>query len=1226
MRRAARVGAFLALALTGCPDGGVKATAAYISFTPATLPNGAAGVAYAQVLTPSGGQPPYAWTLASGTLPAGISFSAVTGTVSGTPQAGGTSGTFTVRLTDAQPVRGSFERTYTLTIPALPGLGFTPTTLPDGAVAAAYAQTFTPSGGLAPYTWALTAGTPPPGLGFNAGTVSGTPTSGGSSGTFTIRLTDAQIPAAFVDRDYTVSIPPIPAPAIAPASLPDGAVAVAYSQTLTPSGGLAPYTWALQAGSLPPGLAFNAGTISGTPTSGGSSGTFTIRLTDAQIPAVFAERQYTISIPPLPPPAMAPASLPDGALAVAYSQSLTPSGGLAPYTWAVVAGALPSGVSFNAGTFSGTPAASGLSTFTLRLTDAQIPAVFTDQIYTINVLPPPPLVYGPATLPDGAVGIPYGKTFAPSGGLPPYMWSLLSGTPPAGLTFNATDGRIAGTPTTPGSSGFTIRLTDSQGTPEIVDRAYTIQITQFPAVVITCSSQYTAVQNWPFSKSLSVSGGVAPYVWSLAGGSLPAGLSLSPAGVISGTPSTLGGPVVLQVQAVDSQLPAVQSTKTISITVTAAVTRFAYVLNMQSATISIYAVDATTGALRHQGFHGPMDQCSDLKLSADGRFLYVSSTGNSRVISFAVDQASGQLTQVDLSTVGSGPAAILPHPTANLLFTPDFTSNVVSAVPLDPATGDLGTATSTAVPGGPRNILLSPSGTRLYVLCGQASELRTYGINLATGALTLEATIGTASGPITLALSSGGEHLYVANQGGVGPRELRTYSVTAGTEVPVFQGTTDAGSQAFAIRPHPNGSIVYVADTPGDIIRVFSRNPATGLLTQTGSVATGDGPIDLVVDPSGSALWTTNYVSNDVSIFSLDGAGALTSRGTVQARLDPIKMALLPGPPASFHPRMAYVSDEAANVVRSYAIDDATGQLTGVGSAPTGPNPRVPAIHPRGTFLYTPDFNALTISGFSIAPGTGALTSIGNQPSATSTYDLEIDPSGRYAYSVGLGDNQVRSYSLNPATGAFSITGSTAGGNNLHRALVDPTGQFLYVNRFSNTSIRSFRIDYFTGVPTVGGLASAGTGPFGGAAHPSGRFIYVSNKTSQDVTVHGIAVDIGDLTSPLQTIAAPPLPGPVAVDPKGRFLYVTNETGSSVTGFTISSTTGLLTSIGVAACGAGPVGLDVDPSGRFLYVACTTSATIDLFSIHPTTGALTPVDSVAGGTSPAWVKILGSLD
>src|SRR5690606_14434498 len=126
-------------------------------------------------------------------------------------------------------------------------------------------------------------GTLPPGLSLDsAGGMTGIPTTAGSYD-FTITATDASgesangggiVPMATAmaagDHNYTLVVHPATI-TLAPATLPAGSVGTAYEQTLSASGGTAPYSFAVTAGALPAGLALDAGgMLAGTPTAAGS--------------------------------------------------------------------------------------------------------------------------------------------------------------------------------------------------------------------------------------------------------------------------------------------------------------------------------------------------------------------------------------------------------------------------------------------------------------------------------------------------------------------------------------------------------------------------------------------------------------------------------------------------------------------------------------------------------------------------------------------------------------------------------------------------------------------------------------------------------------------------------------------------------------------------------------------------------------------------------------------
>ena len=161
---------------------------------------------------------------------------------------------------------------------------------------------------------------------------------------------------------FNVNCPTI---TLSPATLPNGATGVAYSQAIGASGGQAPYTFTITLGSLPAGLSLDpGGLLSGTPTGDGQSD-FTVRATDAT--GCFGELAYSLVI--CGTVGVQPAMLPDAQQGVSYSRSLTATGGVAPYTFEITAGALPAGLSLSpAGLVSGTPTATGVFNFTVTAT------------------------------------------------------------------------------------------------------------------------------------------------------------------------------------------------------------------------------------------------------------------------------------------------------------------------------------------------------------------------------------------------------------------------------------------------------------------------------------------------------------------------------------------------------------------------------------------------------------------------------------------------------------------------------------------------------------------------------------------------------------------------------------------------------------------------------------------------------------------------------------------
>jgi Putative Ig domain len=322
-------------------------------------------------------------------------------------------------------------------------------------------------------------------------------------------------------------------PSITTTTITPGVVGTAYSFTVSGTGGQTPYTWS--ATGLPPGspafsINSSTGVITGTPTTAGS---FTTTITLRDLTNRSAQKSFTFTI--YTPLSVTTQSLPSGTVDVDYpNTNLTATGGATPYTWKLISGTLPDGLSLSGGgRIDGKPknSATGTFNFTVQVADNGVQTASKALSITIS----PPLAIDTASpLPSGAIGIPYSQSLAASGGLPPYTWSLSSGTLPAGLTLSAA-GVISGTPTGAGVSNFVIQVADTVSKP--VTKGFSLTI--IPPLSITTSSPLpNGTVGTAYSQSLTATGGAPPYLWSVTGA--PSWLTLSAAGVISGTPTTAG--------------------------------------------------------------------------------------------------------------------------------------------------------------------------------------------------------------------------------------------------------------------------------------------------------------------------------------------------------------------------------------------------------------------------------------------------------------------------------------------------------------------------------------------------------------------------------------------------------------------------------------------------------------------------------------------------------------
>ena len=551
--------ALTALFLTACSDSNnvtgppEPVPPGPLAIETSTLPSGSLRIFYDVTLSASGGAPPYSWSLSSGSLPNGLNLNS-SGRISGTPATIQTvSPTFRLR-DSAVPTAATVTKQLPMSITAVPQPTIiTPSPLPNGIVGLPYpSTTLTAVGGTPPYTWSeIVAPLLPAGLTFNAATatISGIPSATETNVTHTFSVTDSFSPTPqTVSKGLvlTVSAAPLPLAITTGSPLPSGTVTHGYGPVqLAATGGTPPLTWDLAPGSpaLPNGLQLSAGgVLSGTPsTAVNVSPVFRVR-DAATSPQQTATKQLAISIVLPGPPKIKTSSLPNGLFNQSYNQTLQVSGGIAPFTWGVISGGLPTGLTLNSSTgqISGTATATGTFNFTVRVTDA-IPQFDTQTLSIVITAPPAPSITAPGSLPTGTVNAPYpATTLTATGGAPPLTFQPVG--LPFGLTFTAATATISGTPLSSGKQDVTFTVNDftlpfnQTGTrtyPLTVNAALTIDTTSLPS---GCTHQ-------SYSAPLSVSGGIPPYTWTTTTTpALPAGLTITPAPSPSNTATLAGTP------------------------------------------------------------------------------------------------------------------------------------------------------------------------------------------------------------------------------------------------------------------------------------------------------------------------------------------------------------------------------------------------------------------------------------------------------------------------------------------------------------------------------------------------------------------------------------------------------------------------------------------------------------------------------------------------------------
>jgi len=524
-------------------------------------------------LTASGGNGTYTWSVVGGSLPPGILLRTdvpsyfPSGANAGLIGVATTAGTynFTLQVTsNGQAVTQS----ATMHISALTLKDLYE--FPDAFVNVTFpTYTLTSLNNTGPVTYTLNNGSLPPGITMSAiGVISGTPSAPGNY-SWTVQFTEG------IDTEYrTFTINVYAIEITTPGRLPNAAQNAAYNVALSASGGAGGYSFT--SGGLPNGLTLTAaGTISGTVTAGPGRWSFPVTATDQQ--GTSYTKQMAIEViggSQFPSIALyGNGNWDDCTIGVGCSLNGQARGGVSPYSWAATG--LPPGISIRSGSgvtsswvipgdfeLWGTPTAVGTYNVQLSVTDAT-------GATTTNILPLKVSSLGidySTELPNGTIGSVYSNKFRVLGGSNSYSASVVGGELADGISLNSSSLLVSGTPLENGSFFASFQFADTA--------AHTLQSTNYYRVgagaSITAIGTDSNLGRWTIGSSprlyLYACCG-SSYVFTLAGGALPPGLSLSSSGVLGGTPTKVGNYSFL-IEAADSGNTANVGFKQFTMTVT----------------------------------------------------------------------------------------------------------------------------------------------------------------------------------------------------------------------------------------------------------------------------------------------------------------------------------------------------------------------------------------------------------------------------------------------------------------------------------------------------------------------------------------------------------------------------------------------------------------------------------------------------------------------------------
>ena len=505
-----------------------------LGLVPPTLPNGTVDQTYNTANTPflvpaDGNLTPSERPTVSGPLPPGVSLTTTAPYyLNGIPSAGGNFNfTVTAKFFDTTATRAYIVRILGI---------ITQSPLRVGTVGSPYLFQLGALGIAGTPLWTLTGGTLPNGLTLSSdGTIQGIPTVA-QTFTFTVSVTDT---GRTHSRTFSITIsPPLVISPPSGSRIPPGAQAQAphpgepFTFPFAGTGGNPPYRFVMTPENVN-GLTMNAdGVLSGTVINAGTF-PFDVSLEDQGGTGALVSGTYTLNTF-----GITTSSLPVATVGVDYNATLQAAGFIGTLSWTSTPN-VPAGLALStAGAITGTPTQSGVFPIAFHANEGSTGNV-ANRTLNLQVNAGPLTITTASPLPTGNVGTPYSVTFAASGGVPPYTaWSFVSGALPPGVSLNVATGVLSGTPTTVGTSTFTVRVTDSAQVTATKEFTVTINAANQPLTIVT-SALPSGLIGQPYGTTIDVSGGKTPYTLTIATGSLPPGVSINGL-TITGTPTATG--------------------------------------------------------------------------------------------------------------------------------------------------------------------------------------------------------------------------------------------------------------------------------------------------------------------------------------------------------------------------------------------------------------------------------------------------------------------------------------------------------------------------------------------------------------------------------------------------------------------------------------------------------------------------------------------------------------
>lgn len=313
--------------------------------------------------------------------------------------------------------------------------------------------------------------------------------------------------------------------------------------------------------------------------------------------------------------------------------------------------------------------------------------------------------------------------------------------------------------------------------------------------------------------------------------------------------------------------------------------------------------------------------------------------------------------------------------------------------------------------------------------------------------------------------------------------KIRVYTVDPASGAWTFKKDANAGTNPSFLAIDAPRRRVFALDESQSLVRAFSFDPDTATLTEKNTRPSGgNGPAHLSIDPTGGWLFVANYGGGNMSVFPIDGAGAIGAASDTKP--SGVKSHWAGTNPSG---TFVFVPALGANAVAQYSLNTTNGKLgdNGAGSLPAGAGPRHIAFHPSEKWAYVINETAISVTAFDFDKGTGKLTQKGTvsalppgqSAAGVSGAEIFVHPNGKYVYASTRVFNSIVQFSIASDGALTRVANVTTGANRPRNFGIDPSGSFLFAGNQDAAHVVGFGIDSSSGALTSIGKSTDVAGP-----------------------------------------------------------------------------------------------------------------------------------------------------